>query len=43
MFDYEESLYDYKVMIYKQELKKIIKILERNESARENLARIVKE
>ena len=25
MFDYEESLYDYKVMIYKQELKKIKK------------------
>lgn len=50
MIDYEESLYDYIIQRHKEDLKKIIKsqvndfvkILERNDLARERMARIVK-
>ena len=40
MIDYEDSLLDYQKLLYKEEIKKYVKILERNEISKAKLIRL---
>ena len=43
MIDYDESLLDYQEMLYMEEIKAYIKILERNIKAKKELGKLVRD